>query len=91
VPVACLETPTMGEIARAMAEVGRREVKTEYVSEQEFEEQRGKNPLLPSQGWARHGWLDIDVDEVRQNGIEVGTLKAFLEREKDALARGFDD
>jgi hypothetical protein len=78
-------------IARATGQVIGREVKTEYVSEQEFQEHRGNNPLLASQGWVRDGWLDVDMQEVRQYGIELGTLKGFLEREKDALARGFDD
>jgi hypothetical protein len=92
--VVCREMPTMAEIARVMSEVIGREVRTEYVGEAEFQEQRGKIPPVASQGWARDGWLDVDVEEVRrvlaECGVETGTLRGFLEREKEALGRGFD-
>ena len=91
VPVACLERPTMDEVARVMADVSGREVRAEFLNEKEFWERRGREVLIASQGWARDGWLDVDVDEVRNYGVEMGTLKGFLEREKEALSRSFDD
>ena len=91
VPVVCPETPTMHEIAQTMTEVSGKEVKAEFVSEEEFQEMRGKNALFASQGWARDGWLDVDVDEVRGYGVEMGTLKGYLVREREALGRGFND
>lgn len=46
---------------------------------------------MASQGWARDGWLDVDVQQVRAEGVDVGTLKASLDREREALGRAFDD
>ena len=91
VPVACLERPTMDEVARAMADVSGREVRVDFLSEEDFWERRGREALVASQGWARDGWLDVDVDEVRSYGVEMGTLRGFLEREKEAVRRSFND
>jgi hypothetical protein len=87
----------MDEIAQTMSDVSGKEVKAEFLSEDEFQQSRGTNPLRASQGWARDGWLDVDLDEVSGYGleveveVEVGTLRAFLEREREALGRGFGD
>lgn len=91
VPVVCLEAPTMDEIARTVSDVSGRQVRTEFVSEEEFQERRGRDMVVAAQGWARDGWLDVDMDQVREYGVEVGTLRGFLEREKEALGRAFDD
>ena len=91
VQVACLEEPTMDEIAAAMGKVSGREVKTEFLTDEEFWERRGRDVMVASQGWTRDGWLDVDVGQVKSYGVEMGTLSGFLEREKEALRRGFDD
>src|SRR4051794_24627952 len=78
VPVACLEAPTTDEIARAISDVRGRQVGTEFVSKAEFQERRGRDTVMASQGWARDGWLDVDMDEVRGYGVKVGTLRGFL-------------
>jgi hypothetical protein len=39
VPMACLEALTMGEIARAILDVSGRQMRTEFVSEKEFQEE----------------------------------------------------
>ena len=80
----------MDEIARTISGMSGRQVRTEFVSE-EFQERRGRDVVVAAQGWARDGWLDVDMDQVREYGVEVGTLKGFLEREKEALERAFDD
>ena len=43
------------------------------------------------QGWARDGWLIVDMDVVGKYGVNLGTLKGYLVREKEALEKGFDD
>jgi hypothetical protein len=49
---------------------------------------------VASQGWARAGRLDVDLEvlgkEVREHGVEVGTLRGYSEREREALVHGFD-
>lgn len=72
VSVACLEAPTMDEIARPISDVSGRQVQTEFVSEEEFQERRGRDTVVASQGWARDGWLDVDMDQAREYGVEVG-------------------
>jgi hypothetical protein len=92
--MACLQVPTMEEIARVMGEVrGRSSVGAEFLSE-EFQAQRVSNPPVASQGWAGAGRLDVDLEvlgkEVREYGVEVGTLRGYSEREREALVQGFD-
>lgn len=49
---------------------------------------------MARQGWARAGWLDVDLEvlgkEEREYGVEVGTSRGYSEREREALVQGFD-
>lgn len=96
VPVVCHETPTIEDIARVMGEVGGRAVQAEYLSDDEFWQQRGWKPMVASQGWMRDGWFVVDAQALRDVGMDGeggwgGTLKGFLERERAALEAAFDD
>jgi hypothetical protein len=51
----------MDEIARTISGMSGRQVRTEFVSE-EFQERRGRDTVVASQGWGRDGWLDVDMD-----------------------------
>jgi len=58
VPVACLKAPTIDEIAHTISDVSGRQVRTEFVSEEEFQERRGRDTVVASQEWMG-GWMLI--------------------------------
>lgn len=80
---------TWDEVAKALAEAGEVDVKVEYRTPQETEAllKTGTFPPLEMQCWRSTLKGEIDVQELGNYGIKMGTFAQYLEREKAAIRK----
>ncbi|KAJ0417905.1 hypothetical protein BJY00DRAFT_288904 [Aspergillus carlsbadensis] len=69
------------ELTRALGGVMGREVKINYMTQEEIDAQIPTNPFLGGQLMMRDMVDCVDMDKVRAWGIPLGTFAEFLERE----------
>ncbi|KAL2834701.1 hypothetical protein BJY01DRAFT_259428 [Aspergillus pseudoustus] len=69
------------DVVKAIGRVMGREVKINYLSQEDIDEQIKTNPFLGGQLMMRDMVECVDMDKVRAWGIPLGTFGEFLERE----------
>lgn len=77
------------EIMRILAQATGRELKVEYMTQEEIDAQLATNPFLAGQLVARDMSEFVDMAEVRAWGVPIGTFSGFLERERELIRETF--
>jgi uncharacterized protein YbjT (DUF2867 family) len=84
------ESTPMSEVLALLSRAAGRELKGRYLSDKEVEERKGVEAFLGGQVDLREAAALVDVEKVRRFwGVDMGTLGAFLEREKRAVEETF--
>ncbi|CAM1501813.1 Fc.00g037970.m01.CDS01 [Cosmosporella sp. VM-42] len=73
------------EIMEKLSKATGRELKANYLSDEEIDAQKAGNPFIAGQLTARDMSQFVDLDQVRTWGIPLGTLDEFLVREKERV------
>ncbi|OJI98290.1 hypothetical protein ASPVEDRAFT_79951 [Aspergillus versicolor CBS 583.65] len=77
------------ELLNTLSESTGRELKVEYMTQEEIDAQTTTNPFLAGQLLARDMSDFVDMDEVRAWGIPLTTFAGFLEREGGLVKETF--
>jgi uncharacterized protein YbjT (DUF2867 family) len=86
----CDELLSLEEIVDRVAKAtGRKELKVEYMKEEDIQAQYQVNPFLQGQYIARGMGEMVNMEEVKKWGVELSSLETFLEREKARVAETY--
>lgn len=77
------------ELLRILSDATGRELRVEYMSQEEIDAQVVTNPFLAGQLVARDMSDFVDMEEVRAWGIPLTTFAGFLERERELVKETF--
>lgn len=70
------------QIVEKLSKATGRDLRANFLSEEEVEKQKGGNPFIAGQLMARDMAQFVDMEEVKQWGIPLSNFDVFLEREK---------
>ncbi|PNP85435.1 hypothetical protein FNYG_01264 [Fusarium nygamai] len=83
------ERLTAVQIMEILADATKRDLKAEFYTDEQVAQAIDSNPFIGSQVFLRDGEKCVDAERVRTWGIELGSFKEFLVREKDAVAETY--
>ena len=84
-----LELKTLDVTLAALSHATRRELKAVYLTDEEIEEQRGKNRIVEAYLVMREMDKWVDMNDAKSYGIPMSTFEVFLEREKEAVKKAY--
>ncbi|KAI8955374.1 hypothetical protein F4801DRAFT_529119 [Xylaria longipes] len=84
------ETRTVEEILELLSQATGRQLKAQYLSDEEITEKAKENIFLVSQQASRRMIDFFNVDDVAKWGIPLHTFPEFLEREKASLEQTYN-
>lgn len=76
---------TPDEIMRKLSKAVGRELKTNYLADEEIEAQKDANPFIAGQLVVREMGKLTSLEEVKRWGVPLSSFDEFLEREKEAV------
>ncbi|KAL4769625.1 hypothetical protein BDW60DRAFT_99269 [Aspergillus nidulans var. acristatus] len=79
------ELLTLDEILASMSKAAGRQLKANYMTQEEIDAQVQTNPFVGGQLMARDMVDEVDMEYMSTFGIQMGTLEAFLAREEERL------
>ncbi|KAL4753976.1 hypothetical protein BDW72DRAFT_5747 [Aspergillus terricola var. indicus] len=79
------ELLTLDEILASLSKAAGKQLKANYMSQEEIDEQLKTNPFVGVQLVARDMVDEVDMDYMNTFGVQMGTFEAFLEREGERL------
>ncbi|KAL6234544.1 hypothetical protein BDW75DRAFT_162802 [Aspergillus navahoensis] len=83
------ELLALDEILASLSKATGRELKVNYMSQEDIDAQMKTNPLLGWQLMARDMVDEVDMDYMETFGIQMGTFEEFLGRERDRVKGTF--
>ncbi|KAL2870359.1 NmrA/HSCARG family protein [Aspergillus lucknowensis] len=83
------ELMRLQDVMKAISKVTGRDVKINYMSQEEIDNQISTNPLLAGQLLFSDIVEFVDMDSVRAWGIPLGTFEDFLPRERERVAQTY--
>ncbi|KAH6888001.1 hypothetical protein B0T10DRAFT_549284 [Thelonectria olida] len=78
------------QIVEQLSHATGRELKVVHLTEEEVDAQKGVNPFIGGQLAMRDMDQFVDLEDVKEWGIPLGTFKEFLQREKDAVEKTYN-
>ena len=82
------ENLMMNDIAAIMSSISGKDIRAQYLSEEDIEQQKNRNPLVASQLWMNLGWCDVDVEKTKSYGVAMTPLREFLGKGKQGAGDG---
>ncbi|RKL32876.1 hypothetical protein BFJ72_g10376 [Fusarium proliferatum] len=83
------ERLTAVQMMESLADATGREMKAEFYTDEQVAQAIETNPFIGSQVFLRDGEKCVDAERAKTWGIELGSFKEFLVREKDAVAETY--
>ncbi|KAF5576824.1 NAD(P)H azoreductase [Fusarium pseudoanthophilum] len=83
------ERLTAVQMMQLLAEATGRDIKAEFYTDEQVAQAMDTNPFIGSQVFLRDGEKCVDAERVKTWGIELGSFKELLVREKDAVAETY--
>lgn len=79
------EMLTAAQIVEQLSQATGRELKVVHLTDEEADAQKGTNPFIGGQLAMRDMAQFVDLEEVKELGMPLGTFREYLQREKKAV------
>ncbi|KAL4923887.1 NmrA/HSCARG family protein [Aspergillus undulatus] len=80
---------TLDEVLGSISKATGRDLKANYMSDEEIDAQKATNPFVAGQLMMRDMAEGVDMDEVHSWGVPIGSFGQFLEREEERVKKTF--